>query len=223
VARRLGILVAAIALAVFALGFAVSLLTMPAFTSALSARYSLADEAGLTRAEAQSIAEDVRAFVVGGTGTLPETLGGRPAFDAAAVSHLADVRDVVASARFATRALAIGLLILGTWLWIRGRRDLIGAGLKAGGIATAVFVAGAAVIAVSDFDAFFSAFHGLFFAEGTWTFPYDSLLIRMFPEPFWSTSGTVWAAIALVLGLAYWLAGAWFVRGEATLRRDKRE
>jgi len=72
----------------------------------------------------------------------------------------------------------------------------------------------AAVAAVTDFDTFFSAFHGVFFAEGTWTFPYDSLLIRLFPEPFWAVSGASWAGLVLTIALGYGAAGAWLVRGE---------
>ncbi len=64
------------------------------------------------------------------------------------------------------------------------------------------------VAATSDFDTFFSAFHGLFFSAGTWTFSYDSLLIRTFPEPFWVTAGAVWGGLVLagagVLALVAW-------------------
>jgi len=216
--RRLGVLAAALALAVLALGVAVMLLTAPWYTHTLSARFSLAEEAGISRDQALAIAEDVRAFVVAGRGALPDTVAGRPGFDAAAVSHLADVRDVLAGARLATGVLAIVLTGLATWALSSGRRELVGGCLKAGAVATAVLVGLAGFAAVSDFDTFFSAFHGLFFAEGTWTFAYDSLLIRLFPEPFWSTSGASWAGIALAVALGYWGVGAWLVRGERASR-----
>jgi len=77
-------------------------------------------------------------------------------------------------------------------------------------LARAVSVAllpAAAIAAVSDFDSFFTAFHGLFFASGTWTFAYDSLLIQTFPEPFWATSGAAWAVtMGLGAALLAWLA-----------------
>ena len=66
--------------------------------------------------------------------------------------------------------------------------------LKVGAAVSAVFVLLAAAAAVLDFSAFFTAFHGLFFEAGTWTFPYDSLLIRLFPESFWVAAGVGWAA-----------------------------
>jgi hypothetical protein len=40
----------------------------------------------------------------------------------------------------------------------------------------------------------------MFFRAGTWTFPADSLLIRLFPERFWEASGAVLAALSLLGG-----------------------
>jgi gltX_bact: glutamyl-tRNA synthetase len=42
---------------------------------------------------------------------------------------------------------------------------------------------------VADFNGFFAAFHSLFFASGTWTFSYDSLLITMYPPEFLDGDG----------------------------------
>ena len=74
-----------------------------------------------------------------------------------------------------------------------------------------VSAAGGSVSRSSTSTAFFSAFHGLFFAEGTWTFPSDSVLIRLFPESFWTMAGVTWAAlvglIARGYGLASWVLG----------------
>ena len=61
----------------------------------------------------------------------------------------------------------------------------------------------AAGTAVLDFDTFFSAFHGLFFEPGTWTFPSDSVLIRLFPEAFWIAAGASWATLVLVAAAGY--------------------
>jgi len=89
----------------------------------------------------------------------------------------------------------------------RQRIDAIVAALRAGAILTVALIVLAAIAAVSDFDSFFTAFHGLFFASGTWTFAYDSLLIQTFPEPFWASSGAAWAvAMGLGAGLLAWLS-----------------
>jgi len=210
--RGVGAWLAGFAFALLGLGLAVVILTVPPYTALLSNRYSLAEDAGLSEQQAATIAEDVRAFVVAGEGTLPSTVRGRPGFDASAVSHLTDVRDVLARARLVSIALAAALAAWVVAMVRRGERARVGVALKAGAALSALLVAGAVLVGVTDFDAFFSAFHGLFFASGTWTFPYDSLLIRLFPEPFWAASGVAWGALVLLFAAGYWFAGVWLVR-----------
>ena len=188
-----------LALAVFVVGLSLFVLTQPFFTRVLAERLSLADEAGLPRERMLAVAEQVRAYVVDGVGaTLPEWVDGRPGFDASAVSHLSDVRDVIAAASVATWSLAI---VLALWFGIQvasGRLDRVAQTMYAGALSCVVFVVLAFVAGLFDFDALFSAFHGLFFAEGTWTFASDSLLIQTFPESFWATAAGVWGALVLL-------------------------
>lgn len=197
-----------LALALMVTGLAILPLTGPAFTRTVAGRYSLPEEAGLPPERMLEVAEQVRAFVVESKGdTLPVTVDGRAGFDAAASSHLIDVRVVLSRARLFTGVLT--LLVTG-WIVVMFRRkriDAIVASLRAGAILTLVLIVLAAVAAVSDFESFFTAFHGLFFASGTWMFPYDSLLIQTFPEPFWATSGAAWAVVMVLgAGLLAWLA-----------------
>lgn len=219
--RTFSVWVMGAAFAVLVVGLALLPLTVPGFTRAVASRYSLAEEAGLPPARMLSIAEQVRAFVVDGTGdTLPVTVDGRSGFDAGAVSHLADVRDVLAKARLLTALIGV---LAGIWVAVQLRRrrfERVSAALGVGAVLTLVFIAVAAVAAVSDFESFFTAFHGLFFRSGTWTFPYDSLLIQTFPEQFWATCGAVWAAL-MVAGAGVLAAVAWWLRtthAESTLK-----
>ena len=64
----------------------------------------------------------------------------------------------------------------------------------------AIFVCLAIWVAV-DFNGFFAAFHSLFFAAGTWTFSWDSLLICMYPPNFWIGMGVVWFVVTMVLSI----------------------
>jgi len=48
----------------------------------------------------------------------------------------------------------------------------------------------------------FARFHGLFFAPGTWQFPDDALLIRVFPLRFWTASGAVWGLFVAVAAVS---------------------
>lgn len=202
-----------IALAVLVTGVSVSLLTGHAFTWLLASRYSLAAEAGLPRQRMLDVAEQVRAFVVDGDAqTLPATVDGRPGFDDTAVSHLLDVRHVLDRARIVTGLLAA---LFAIWLGVqiaRTRTAEVAAALRAGAVASASIVGLAVVVAASDFERFFAAFHGLFFTSGTWTFPYDSLLIRTFPEPFWVTAGLAWGGLVLLFAAGLWLT-ARFMHG----------
>ena len=91
----------------------------------------------------------------------------------------------------------VGMFALGA----RFGREL-GRGMQVGAMALLALVLGAAAFALVSFDAFFAAFHAIFFAAGTWTFPYDSLLIQLFPERFWALSGAAWGALALALAVA---------------------
>lgn len=208
-AARVRIGVVGVCLAVLALGIALLPLLTPTFTATLSARYSLVEESGLTAQRIAHVAEQVRAFVVGGgAGSLPATVDGRPGFDEAAVSHLADVATVIAWARLATGIVACVVFAWVAWALLGKRLGEVATALRVGAILTLAMLVLAVAAAFVDFEAVFSAFHGLFFAAGTWTFSYDSLLIQVFPEPFWMWSGLAWgAASALVAGVYLLLAG----------------
>jgi integral membrane protein (TIGR01906 family) len=210
--RRFWSVVTGLALAVLVLGVALALLTQPFFTRTLSGRFSLASEAGLPRERMLDVAEQVRAFVVDReSSALPDIVDDRPGFDAPSVSHLADVRRVIAGARLLTWALAIALAIMLAVAVVRRRFDRIAAALRAGALWCTVFVLLTVVAGLLDFDALFSSFHGVFFAEGTWTFAPDSLLIQTFPETFWATAAAVWAGLVL-LGAVLLALGARAVR-----------
>lgn len=204
VARALG----ATMLVLFALGLALQPLLAPAFTRALSARHSLADAAGFSDAEVAVLAEQVRAFVAGEGGALPADAAGMRGFDEAAVSHLEDVAAVIVMARLATGALAAAL---GLACWATVRRAgwaPVADVLRAGGVAVLAGVGIVAVLAALAFDAAFSAFHAVFFEAGTWTFPSDSLLIRLFPEPFWGSAAVAWGVLIALVGAVYLVAAS---------------
>jgi integral membrane protein (TIGR01906 family) len=222
--RRIATALIGLALGVLVVGLALSMLTQPLFTRLLAERFSLARDAGLPLARMLDVAEQVRSFVAGPKATmLPDVVDGRPGFDVSAVSHLADVRRVIAGARLVTWGLA---LMLTLWLAVqvvRRRFDRVAQVMRAAAIWCAVLVVLAALAGLLDFDALFSAFHGLFFAEGTWTFASDSLLIQTFPESFWAVAAGMWAVLVL-FGAAALTLGARALtasqRGSPALREE---
>lgn len=217
VPKRLETSLLAVVVALLIVGAAVIVAGQPWLTARLSARHSQGEAAGLSAQRTAELAETVRAYVVDGAGSLPERIDEGPGFDAASVSHLDDVRDVLGLARVVT-FVAAGLLAV--WVVSSVRRKSLGrlaAGLRLGAAIPVLVIALATVVALVDFSAFFEAFHALFFSAGTWTFSYDSLLIRLFPQGFWIAIG-VWAA-GLVTGFSA-IAWAVSVRADGAARRS---
>lgn len=109
-----------------------------------------------------------------------------------ALSHLDDVYYVIDAARIALMVIAAlalsGCIAIGL---TGGRRHLGRVLIFASTLIFALFVTLALWIII-DFNGFFTLLHSLFFAEGTWTFSADSLLIRMYPTNFWIGMGVVW-------------------------------
>ncbi|MEQ4518902.1 TIGR01906 family membrane protein [Pseudarthrobacter sp. B907] len=116
------------------------------------------------------------------------------------VSHMADVKLVILSA-FGAGALLV-LFSLVAILYLR-RRSTGGVrrGLFAGSIATLVVIIGLGVLAVLGWEQFFTEFHRVFFANGTWTFSLQDTLIRLFPGQFWVDAGIVIGALVLLAAL----------------------
>lgn len=118
-----------------------------------------------------------------------------------AISHLDDVYAVVQTATALLVFLAAVALVCCIAVGKRsGARSLGGVLMAAGVLVLALFVALGAWAAL-DFNGFFAAFHSLFFANGTWTFSYDSLLITMYPTAFWMGMGAVWLVTTCLLSI----------------------
>lgn len=119
-----------------------------------------------------------------------------------AISHLDDVYDVIAKVRWIALAMiAIAIAALAHVLVRMGKKPLAWV-LRVSGLLVVTAFATFAVCAIVDFDGFFTLFHSLFFAEGTWTFSADSLLICMYPLPFWMGMGAIWLGTTAVACLA---------------------
>lgn len=191
--------VAGLVLAVACLGIALLPLTTPLAVRTVATAVHAERGSGLSLTTTLEAAESVRRFVLDRDApALPSTLEGREAFDERAVSHLVDVRGVILPARTLTFVLAL----LGVaWIAARRRTPAGQRALRAAAASAVGLLGGTALLAgavgVLDFDALFTWFHGLFFAEGTWLFPSDALLIQLFPLPFWVTMGALWGGFVI--------------------------
>ncbi|MDR2035704.1 MAG: DUF1461 domain-containing protein [Coriobacteriales bacterium] len=140
------------------------------------------------------VALAVRDFSLGNdAAAMPAGEDYRIAITPDAKAHLLDVRRVFICSEFASVSLAIALFIMMLIVVRRSGPGTLSRPLIIGGI---IPLAGSALLGIAiavDFSAFFVWMHGLFFANGSWTFPADSLLIRALPYDFWVGCAEVWA------------------------------
>lgn len=129
-----------------------------------------------------------------------------------ALSHLQDCTSVFQTGRISTGVVGafgiVGLVALG---FLAGRRRIGGAMILAGTLVVAI-IGALGVWAVVDFDGLFTWMHSLFFANGTWTFSADSLLIQLFPEAFWAAMAGLWIVSSLILAAIVTFVGRLLVK-----------
>lgn len=123
------------------------------------------------------------------------------------VAHLDDCYRLISRA-FPVLVVAIAVAIVGlVFTGVVGRKRMVGGVLMAAGIVVLVAFVALGVWAAVDFNGFFRLFHQLFFSQGNWEFPYDSLLICALPTEFWMGMGVVWLAVAVVLSVLSIITG----------------
>ncbi len=130
-----------------------------------------------------------------------------PMFSQAALGHMEDVKYIT-NLSF---AFGLGLAIAACATVILTRRSAtyrraILRGLHLGSMLTLAALASLAVIAAAIWDRAFDVFHELFFAAGTWRFPFSDTLIRLYPERlFVDAAIAIIALVALSCLLALYL------------------
>lgn len=208
-AEYLEVVVASALIAVTVIGLTVWPLLTPQYVQWRVAAGDSAELTGLGQEATLEAAEAVRLFVVDADAPrLPAEIDGEPAFDEAAVSHLIDVRDVIIGARRLTIALALACLV---WVLVRVRssrgRALVRSAFRSAAWFLVLGLAAATVVGLTSFGALFAWFHSLFFEAGTWTFPDNALLIRVFPLPFWTDAAGGWTLLVLISAGLLLIAG----------------
>ena len=125
---------------------------------------------------------------------------GEPLFNTRELRHMRDVKTVTQIA-FAVSTV-IGVLAMVSALYVRSRsRATLRKSLLQGSILTLGIVATIIIVAVLNWNYFFTLFHSLFFESGTWYFLYSDSLIRLFPEQFWFDAAVT---IGVITVLARW-------------------
>ena len=122
-------------------------------------------------------------------------------FSQETVSHLDDCNGLFRGALSWVAAIAIAALAALAFTGVTGGKRRMWAVLVAAGTLVLAAFAALGIWAAVDFAGLFAALHGLFFAQGSWTFPYDSLLICSLPTEFWMGMGAVWLAVSVLLSI----------------------
>ncbi|MDE2748669.1 MAG: TIGR01906 family membrane protein [Chloroflexota bacterium] len=120
-------------------------------------------------------------------------------FSARELKHMEDVK-AVASVAFAGALLCAGLIgasVITSACAGKLRADVL-LGIRRGGYATLLSIGCLALLSIAAWDKSFDAFHNLFFAEGTWRFPFSDSLIRLYPEQLFIDAALIIAVLALL-------------------------
>jgi integral membrane protein (TIGR01906 family) len=190
----------------------VRLVMIPAF---LSFEYNRADfpidTYGLTTQDRLNYAPYAIDYLLNGEGI--SYLGNlrfpddRPLYNEHELNHMRDVKNVVQATFFISALGGVIAAVIAFLLWRQSRSDLRRS-LRDGSLLTIGIIVTIVVLAVTSWDVFFTSFHNLFFAQGTWVFLYSDTLIRLFPEQFWFDAalliGSLTTFEALIIFILSW-------------------
>ena len=127
--------------------------------------------------------------------------------DPEAIEHLDDVFGVLATAEPVVLGVFIAAVLTAVGVGCASGRRTFGTVLLCAGLGTIAAFAILGIWAAIDFEGLFAVFHSLFFAQGSWVFSADSLLITMYPEPFWVGMGAIWLATTIAVSAISAIAG----------------
>jgi integral membrane protein (TIGR01906 family) len=132
---------------------------------------------------------------------------GSSMYNARELHHMRDVKTITQyTYLLAVMGGAAYLIVFFYLYW--NNRPLLRAALWNGAVFTLALIGAIIVIAILNWDFFFTGFHTLFFSGGTWRFEYSDTLIRLFPEQFWFDAalliGSLTALTAILILAISW-------------------
>ncbi len=213
--NRLLALLVILAVPVILMAANVRLLATEAFVRWEYRRPGFPPAPGFTDAERLAIAVPSTLFIVRPVD--PAELAaiaheGRPLYTAGEIAHLVDVRRLVTLISWlALTGLAL-IAVMAVAAGRAGRWRSFGRALAWGGGVTLGLVVVIGLGVAVAWPLVFTGFHEIFFTPGTWAFPVDSGLIRLFPNRFWYDTAVLLAGLAAIEALALVVLGWWIHR-----------
>jgi len=203
--RRTLLVVVSLAVPLVLIPFNVRLLATAGFLGWEYGRPHFPPAPGFTDAERLALAVPSTRFILRDadpTELARLTHAGRPLYAPEEIAHLVDVQRFVARLTWLGILAAAAQLLAAADAWRRRGWAGFASALARGGWWTigAVVAIGGGMAAAWPWV--FTRFHMLFFAPGTWQFPVESGLIRLFPGQFWYDTAVVLAGLTAVEALA---------------------
>ncbi len=137
---------------------------------------------------------------------------GRPMYTGRELQHMVDVKNVLRATLLVLGMMAVlfAIIVIILIRSLEGRQALRNGVMTGGALMLVILVALVALLLV-NWDAFFTGFHDLFFASGTWVFEFSDTLIRLFPVRFWqdaalTVGGMSGAGAVILMGISWWWA-----------------
>ncbi len=135
-------------------------------------------------------------------------------FTASEISHLQDVKEVMQFANYLSYFILALTIILSIFLY---RQAFLSKALLYSSIFSLSLFVLIFLFYFFGFSSLFNAFHQVFFPQGNWQFPADSLLIRTFPfEFFTKLSGIIFGKAAALAILALFFSV--YLKNKETLK-----
>ena len=155
-------------------------------------RHGVALTTGMTPAELEQSTAQVQNYFRGGppvTLVVQKEWGPEPLFNPREQQHLAEVRELLNLAFRSQEVLLAFLFVAAAALLLLRRAAgarLLARWLSLGAGLTLTIFAALGLLALADFDFFWTQFHLLSFSSSLWMLdPRTDYLIRLYPVPFW--------------------------------------
>lgn len=181
-------------------------------------RYEIESRTGLPREELRSAAAQIRTYFNNDEALLDVRVRFAeepvPLFREREILHMRDVKDLVRgvySVQLWALLYVLGFVANGLLARHTSFLPLLRRSVTYSGIGSAVFVVGLGLAALINFDAVFTRFHLISFANNLWMLdPYSDYLLIMFPQGFF-LDATLAIAVLTVVEFAAIVGAVWWV------------